>query len=201
MIKTLIIADDHPVFLVGIRTLVENCLDKYYSIIGEAYSSFDLLELLQSNRPDVLLTDFSMPGKGSLEGMELITILRNRYPDLPVIVVTMLTNPGLISSLKESGVYAVINKKSLATKLTQCLESLYTDHRDENSSKYSHKMLLSPRELEVVKFLAQGKSINEIAKIFGRSKQTISTQKANAMKKIGIRKNSDFMEYIRNVEY
>lgn len=201
MTKTLIIADDHPVFLVGIRTLVENCLDKYYSIIAEAHSSFDLLELLQSNRPDVLLTDFNMPGKDPLEGMELMTILRNRYPDLPVIVVTMLTNPGLISSLKESGVYAVINKKSLATKLTQCLEALYTDHKDRNSYKYSHKMLLSPRELEVVKFLAQGKSINEIAKIFDRSKQTISTQKANAMKKIGIRKNSDFMEYIRNVEF
>lgn len=200
MSKKILIADDHPVFLMGLRALISSTLSDSYTIIGEAQNVDQLLKVLEKQMPDVLLTDFNMPGEKQSDGLRLISTLRRKYPDLPIVVITVLSNQGLVNSILAAGVFAVINKQSLATELTHCLQSLFQG-RDAfiPETITQRKSLMSPRELEVIRLLFQGHSVNSIAAMLSRTKQTISAQKKSAMNKIGVSSDLELFEYLRNV--
>lgn len=200
MQKTVVIADDHPVFLIGLRTVVTTAFGDNFTISGEAQTVDQLLALLAEKLPDVLFTDFNMPGEQQSDGLRLISTLRRKYPQLPIVVITVMTNPGLINSIRAAGVLAVINKQSLTTELTACLKALQQGCRPPgNAISSPSTVALSPRELEVVRLLAQGHSINHIAAMLNRTKQTISAQKKNAMLKIGVSSDVDLFAYLREV--
>ncbi|KYQ96979.1 two-component system response regulator [Serratia plymuthica] len=198
MQKSVIIADDHPVFLIGLRTVVTTAFGENFMISAEAQTVDQLLTLLTEKLPDVLLTDFNMPGEQQSDGLRLISTLRRKYPQLPIIVITVMTNPGLVNSILATGVFAVINKQSLATELTACLKALQQGRRPPGHSVSSPSTVaMSPRELEVVRLLAQGHSVNHIAAMLSRTKQTISAQKKSAMVKIGVSSDADLFAYLR----
>jgi len=199
MQKSIVIADDHPVFLIGLRAVITSAFSDNYVVSGEASSVDQLLSLLEKGQPDVLLTDFNMPGEQQSDGLRLIDTLRRKYPDLPIVVVTVLANPGLVNSILEAGVYAVINKQSLTTELTQCLKMLQAGRCPVAPVMAETTVALSPRELEVVRLLAQGNSVNDIAARLSRTKQTISAQKKSAMTKIGVGSTAELLEYLHNV--
>lgn len=207
MSKTIVIADDHPLFLLGLRVAIENIGG--FSVVGEATSVDELHTLLSSTQPDILITDFSMPGTKHSDGMRLIKSLRSLYPSLPVVVVTVLSNPGLIEMLYKSGVCKIINKKSIATELLKTLSMLgslgqvkrpYAGYGRAGpvlmSSSDSGKGTLSPREYEVLRLMAEGMTITQIAAKQNRSKQTISSQKKSAMMKLGVKSDAEFFEYV-----
>ncbi|AFI89644.1 response regulator [Pectobacterium parmentieri] len=199
MHKSIVIADDHPVFLIGLRAVITSAFSDNYVINGEAHNVDQLLELLEKEQPDVLLTDFNMPGNKQSDGLRLIATLRRKYPNLSIVVVTMLANPGLVNSVLAAGVYAVINKQSLTTELTQCLKALQQGRYYATPMNTEDTVAMSPRELEVVRLLAQGKSVNDIAAMLNRTKQTISAQKKSAMNKIGVNSTSELLEYLHSV--
>ncbi|MGP3221177.1 response regulator [Serratia bockelmannii] len=200
MQKTVIIADDHPVFLIGLRTVVTTTFGDNFTIVGEAQTVDQLLTLLAEKLPDVLFTDFNMPGEQQSDGLRLISTLRRKYPQLPIVVITVMTNPGIINSILATGVLAVINKQSLTTELTACLKALQRGCRPPGNAVFSPSTVaMSPRELEVVRLLAQGHSVNHIAAMLNRTKQTISAQKKSAMLKIGVSSDVDLFTYLREV--
>ncbi|AGB84049.1 response regulator containing a CheY-like receiver domain and an HTH DNA-binding domain [Serratia sp. FGI94] len=199
MYKKILIADDHPVFLLGLRALITSTFSNRYTISGEAQSVDQLLMLLDQDIPDVLLTDFNMPGEKQSDGLRLISTLRRKFPSLPIVVVTVLSNQGLINSILAAGVYAVINKQSLAAELTLCLDKLLQGKSYQSPVVAQEHALMSPRELEVVRLLVQGHSVNQIAAMLCRTKQTISAQKKSAMNKIGVSSDLELFEYLRNV--
>ncbi|EFE95201.1 response regulator [Serratia odorifera] len=198
MQKTVVIADDHPVFLIGLRTVVTTSFGDDFVISGEAQTVDQLLALLAKKQPDVLLTDFNMPGDRQSDGLRLIETLRRKYPQLPIVVITMMTNPGLVKTILAAGARAVINKQSLTSELTTCLKALQQGRRPANVSAMPVTVAaMSPRELEVVRLLAQGHSVNHIAAMLSRTKQTISAQKKSAMLKIGVGSDAELFEYLR----
>ncbi|MFN1149923.1 response regulator [Serratia liquefaciens] len=198
MQKTVVIADDHPVFLIGLRTVVTTAFGDNFTIVGEAQTVDQLLALLAKKLPDVLLTDFNMPGEQQSDGLRLISTLRRKYPQLPIVVITVMTNPGLVNSILATGVLAVINKQSLTTELTACLKALQQGRRPPgNAVSLPSTVAMSPRELEVVRLLAQGHGVNDIAAMLSRTKQTISAQKKSAMLKIGVNSDVDLFAYLR----
>lgn len=200
MQKTVVIADDHPVYLIGLRTVVTTAFGDNFTIDGEAQTVDQLLALLAEKLPDVLFTDFNMPGEQQSDGLRLISTLRRKYSQLPIVVITGMTNPGLINSILATGVLAVINKQSLTTELTACLKALQQGCRPPGNAVSSFSTVaMSPRELEVVRLLAQGHSVNHIAAMLNRTKQTISAQKKNAMLKIGVSSDVDLFAYLREV--
>lgn len=79
------------------------------------------------------------------------------------------------------------------------LESILQGQRYIMNGEYAPSADMSPRELEVVRLLAQGKSVNDIAAVLKRTKQTISSQKKSAMNKIGVSSTAELLEYLRNV--
>ncbi|MCE1613408.1 response regulator transcription factor [Enterobacter ludwigii] len=199
MHKKILIADDHPVFLIGLRALINSTFDSRYTVSDEAQSVDQLLMLLEKDVPDVLLTDFNMPGDKQSDGLRLISTLRRKFPSMPIVVVTVLSNQGIINSILATGVYAVINKQSLATELTLCLDKLLQGKNYVAAATVQEHALMSPRELEVVRLLVQGHSVNNIAAMLCRTKQTISAQKKSAMNKIGVSSDLELFEYLRNV--
>jgi len=198
MKKNIVIADDHPVFLIGLRTVINSSFGEKFTISGEAQTVDQLLRILLTQKPDVLLTDFNMPGMQQTDGLRLISMLRRKYPELPIVVITVMTNPPLVNSILSTGVFAVINKQALTTELTACLNALLLGRRSPGANyELHHTKSMSPRELEVIRLLAQGYTVNQIATMLHRTKQTISAQKKNAMRKIGANTDIELFEYLR----
>lgn len=180
MPKTVLIADDHPVYLLGLRTLLQTRRDRY-QIIHEALSSDELMNKLTSKPVDVIITDLSMPGTQYPDGLTMIQTLIRRYPQSMIVVVTMITNPELLASLRRCGVHAVLNKASLTIDLLHTLHSTLQGHVDPVKPRGQ----LTERETEILRLLLRGFTVNEISTQLNRTKQTISTQKKSAMSKLG----------------
>lgn len=198
MLKKVIIADDHPLFLLGLRV----ALDKLggFDVINEAHTVDELLAALADVTPDILVTDFSMPGSKSVDGLRLIKNIRVMYPSLPIIVITILANNGIVEALYKCGVHRVISKKSLSSELVKALGSVGTiglEKRGRSRKRVNtiHKKL-SPKEFEVMRMFSEGCTVTEIALKLNRTKQTISSQKKSMMAKLGVSTEAEFFEYI-----
>lgn len=92
-----ILVDDHALTLIGMRYLLSAYDD--LRIVAQAQDADGLLAQLEAHPCDLLITDLMMPGSQQADGLRLVQKVRRRYPDLPIIVVTMLGNPALVSSL------------------------------------------------------------------------------------------------------
>ncbi len=209
--KTVLIADDHPVYLLGLKTLLETQFANDYRLCGTASNVDELLASLKSFLPDLLLTDFNMPGTQHSDGLHLIQFLRRTYPNLPIIVISILSNQAIANVMLKSGIIAVINKQSLSTELNICLKSLIQGQDLARNSKaqlaktltdigYSRQSQLSPKETEVMRLMKQGQTVNQIAQMLHRSKQTISGQKKSAMNKLGLNTDADLFEYLLKID-
>lgn len=202
----IILADDHPIFLIGLRAVLER--DEQLEIVGEANSPQSLTQLLQHCACDLLITDFMMPDEPQADGLRLIEQLRRHHPELPIVVVTMLNNAGLFHAILELGVMGLLSKASLANELPEAvrqvrLQRCYVAHTIRQALSalgtdrlQSHEQL-SPRELEVIRLLARGLTVGEIAAHLHRSKQTVSAQKVSAMRKLGLTTDASLFIYIQ----
>ena len=98
-----VIADDHPVVLVGLREMIQR--DTRFELVGEAVSSSQLIKLLASNQLDLVITDFNMPGDDLYgDGLQLIEYIIEHFPAVKILVLTMISNQLIISRLLEMGV-------------------------------------------------------------------------------------------------
>ncbi|MCK3841169.1 MULTISPECIES: response regulator transcription factor [Pseudomonas] len=204
-----VIADDHPIFLIGLRAVLER--DPHISIVGEANSPQALNALLQDCACDVLVTDFMMPAEPHADGLRLIDQLRRHYPDLPIVVVTMLNNAGLFHSILTLGVMGLLSKASLADELPQAIRQVRQQRTyvaqtirqalslagEAGADRLHSQEQLSPRELEVIRLLATGMTVGQIAAHLHRSKQTVSAQKVSAMRKLGLTNDAALFIYVQ----
>jgi len=210
-----VIADDHPIILLGVRTLLQSqCAD--CQLVGEVNSGIALLALLANQSCDLVITDFSMPVEGeSVDGLGMIGQLRGRYPRLAIMVLTMSHNPALIKAMLKTGANAVVEKTSMTKELvlaiqmvrmgrhyvSECLRPwLAETHAKPDTlgpQEDSSGSLLSMREAEIMRMLARGMTVTEIAKATCRSVKTISQQKRDAMRKLCMDSDSQLFEYLR----
>lgn len=195
------LADDHPVIRMGI----EATLDDISTVkrIGSASDSTQLVALLDSHPCDILITDFAMPGGEHGDGLELIAFLRHRHPDLRIAMFTSMDKVPLIRSLLAYGVHAVISKTDDISHLRAAIQAVHIGRRYFSPSiarmmkslPRTSEVRLSERESEVIGLFVRGESVNAIAEKLQRSKQTVSTQKINAMRKLGIESDADLFKY------
>lgn len=200
----IILADDHPLILTGIRSLIDQ-ITPHCEVIAEAYQVSDLLNLLQQHHCDLLITDFSMPGDTRSDGLVMIQQLRRDYPNLPIIVLTQIQNSAILQSLIQAGVKGLILKKSVINELADAIRQILLGHRYIGPTVYMllaragisgpDNNPLTPKESEVVRLLASGMSVSEVADYLHRSVKTISTQKKSAMARLGIKSDSELYFY------
>jgi two-component system capsular synthesis response regulator RcsB len=204
-----VVADDHPVILFG----AEHALLKFpgIQVVARARQSTELIKALQTTQCDVLVTDLAMPGGQYGDGLPLIGYLRRNFPAVPIVVLTMLENAALLKRLGELGVIAVVHKSDdlshiglavqhvrrnleyMSPQVKLALESLRM-----NSGGKIDEVILSKRELEVVRLFVSGMTIKEISEKLNRSIKTISTQKNTAMRKLGLDRDSELFQYAQS---
>jgi two-component system capsular synthesis response regulator RcsB len=210
-ITRIVIADDHPVVMLGIRALLKE--HSGMQVVGEASSGRELLAMLASEPCDLLITDFSMPYEdGSGDGLSLLKRVRRDHPRLPVIVLTMVHNAALTRGMLAAEVNGLVAKVAMTKELqlaigavmngrTYICESMREHVLDwsvpERPEGAANPAVLSQREAEVVRLYAQGLSVTQIAEQLHRSVKTVSQQKNDAMRKLGITSNTQLFEYAR----
>ncbi|MCU1717754.1 response regulator transcription factor [Pseudomonas sp. 5P_3.1_Bac2] len=201
------LADDHPLTLIGMHTLLQ--AQSRLQVVAQAYGVEELLSNLQQQPCDILLTDFMMPGE-QVDGLGLIRRLRNQYPQMAIVVVTMLDNPALLASVLKLGIQGLVSKRGLLNDLPKAITanrrtpfvSPSLQHLLDVSTALCGKSLheptqLSPREVEVLRLYGSGMTVNSIAQRLCRSKQTISAQKTSAMRKLGLDTAASLFLYIQ----
>ena len=202
-----IIADDHPVVRIGLRMLID--LSGTCVVVGEAEGPDSLLNLLSTTPCDLLITDLSMPGDLQSDGLKMLGMVRRRYPSLRIILVTMFANVATLRSALTEGVMAIVSKGASAKELPMAIRSVGEGRRFVSEllrtalapagiGHASTKPSLSAKEHEVVRMLASGMTVSEIAGYFNRSVSTISKQKNMAMHRLGISTDVDLFAYARD---
>jgi len=203
-----IIVDAHASFREGLRRVLEGESD--LQVVGEAGDTTQGLELVRNLKPDVVLMAIDIPGISSLEAARLMA------PDAPetrLIFMTLEEDEKYLLRCMEVGAAGYILKDSPALKLLtavrdvhhgrkyvspQVLGKLVEDFRARGQGRRGQKRgtaTLTPREREVVKMIAEGKSVKEIAVRMGRSVKTIEAHKFNLMRKLDIHNKAQLVTY------
>lgn len=209
----IVIADDHPIVRVGVKAFLAEQPIRF-RLVGEASSGGELLDVLHSTEHvDVVITDFAMDDGGQ-DGLRLLRRLRQLYPSIRIVVLTMLTNAALIRSVQALGVRCIVGKRGLHEHLALAIEAAIKDRpflspelatlleetseAQINSDCEDAQSVLSPRQIETLRFLRSGMKVSEIAAVLNRSKKTISAQKKAAMAKLGLTNDAQLYEYLQN---
>jgi two-component system capsular synthesis response regulator RcsB len=197
-----VVADDHPL----IRVAVESALDSVPALVhvGSAADSTELIALLDGHPCDVLVTDFAMPGGAHGDGLPLLQMLRERYPELQIVVFTGLDQAAIVQALFEAGISHILSKADDVSHIAAAVMAAHAGRRYLSPSiapllpsrgTQRPTLALSPREREVLTLFVAGWSVNAIAEKLDRRKQTVSTQKVNGMAKLGIERDADLFKY------
>jgi two-component system capsular synthesis response regulator RcsB len=206
MVLRTIIADDHPVVLMGARAALEAAGD--IEVVGEAANGDQLIDLLASRPCDVVVTDFSMPGGRHGDGLSLIDLIRRRYPRLPIVVLTMVNNPAVLQTMRSRGALGLCDKRAPLKEVAIAVRNAASGRAYMSDTirrqfdvggvqSTADAVRLSAREIEVVRLYVGGMSISQIAERLSRSVKTVSRQKRDAMRKLGIDHDSRLSEYAR----
>lgn len=202
-----IIADDHPIVLFGIRKSLEQI--EWVNVVGEFEDSTSLISNLSKLNANVLITDLSMPGDKYGDGITLIKYIKRHYPQLSIIVLTMNNNPAILSAVMDLDIEGIVLKQGAPTDLPQALAALQKGLKFTpesvtkllekiNATGYGDKRL-SPKESEVLRLFAEGLLVTEIAKKLNRSIKTISSQKKSAMTKLGVDNDIALLNYLSSI--
>jgi DNA-binding NarL/FixJ family response regulator len=199
----LMIVDDHMIMREGLKRLFE--LDKDIHIAAEAADGLQALERLRTKHVDLLLLDISMPG---LSGEALISRLLHQYPRLPILVLSMHSDPHVAMRVLRSGATGYLTKTQSPETLIAAVKKVSTGARyidpelleqialnSLKSNPSSGLDSLTNREFQIMRLLADGHSINQIAEQLMISNKTVSTHKINLMQKMGFSSNADLIKF------
>ncbi|OCA55444.1 response regulator transcription factor RcsB [Photorhabdus namnaonensis] len=202
-----IIADDHPIVLFGIRKSLERL--EWINVVAESEDSTTLINNLSCIKANVLITDLSMPGDIYGDGINLIKYIKRHYPRLSIIVLTMNNNPAILSAVLELDIEGIVLKQGAPTDLPDVLTALQQGEKfmPDSVSELLKKVTkapygdkpLSQKESEVIRLFAQGFLVTDIAKKLKRSVKTISSQKKSAMVKLGVNNDIALLNYLASV--
>jgi two-component system capsular synthesis response regulator RcsB len=202
-----ILADDHPLVLVGGALALDNA---HIEVVAKASAPEELLARLAEFPCDVVITDFLMPSDRQDDGFALIAAIVKEYPHLAVVVLTMINRPAALMSMLHHGVRGIVDKRAPMDELPVAVRAVVRGetylsetlldilHETDEVSEAMPGATLSPRETEVIKLFVAGKSLQEIAEREGKSVKTISRQKRDAMRKLGVNHDSLLLDYVRD---
>lgn len=202
MIKILV-ADDHVVVREGLIRIIDQSSD--LKVIGEAGTSLEVLQKLRSKNIDILLLDLGMPGRG---GLELIKQIKVEFPELPILVFSMHPEDQYEMRVLRAGASGYLNKRTPPDQLLNVIRDIHSGKKylsstiTENiavnlhteTSDLPHESL-TDREFEIMRCLAAGKRIKDIAEELGLSSKTITTHRDNVLKKMKLKSNVDLTRY------
>ncbi|TKJ30852.1 DNA-binding response regulator [bacterium (candidate division B38) B3_B38] len=202
MIKILI-ADNHPIVRQGLKQILRKTCDMV--VADEASNGQEVLDKVWKNDYDVILLDISMPGRS---GLDVLKQLKSQKPELPILVLTMHPEEQYAVRVLRAGASGYLTKESAPNELIKAIRKVSQGRKYVSSSLaeklafgleiYSERPLhetLSDREYEVMRMIASGKRVKEIAEELFLSIKTISTYRSRILEKMKMKSNAELMHY------
>jgi two-component system response regulator NreC len=201
----ILIADDHWVIRAGLRALLNGTPD--VEVVGEASDGYEVLEKLETLKPDIILMDLSMP---NLDGIETTRQVMKKVPSVKILILTIHEDEGLLREAIKSGAAGYIVKRAAESELNTAIRAI------QQGNMYVHPTLtralmrdispateptmvpleeLTPREVDVLRLLARGYTNRQIADELNISPRTVEGHRANLSSKLGRSSRVDLVNY------
>ena len=200
MIRVLIV-DEHPLIRAGLRH--EISLHPEFSPPGEAIGDEDAMALLATHKWDAVVIEIAYPGRK----LGLMPQIRRAYPDLAIVVLSSLPPAQFAAHALKSGARAFVSKRDETAEVVRAIRRILA-RKSYLSPVVADAMInaanlsgdisverLSQREFQVMRLLASGQTVSEIAEAMALSVKTVSTYRARALEKMGMRSNAEFTQY------
>jgi len=200
-LKTVVVADDHTIVREGLVALLR---DHQFDVVGSVGDGRQLLDAARRHRPDVIVTDISMPG---LSGLEVMPHLKTASPDTRVIVLTMHQDAELAARALRAGASGFLLKDSAGEELVNAVHQALQGRvyltpvltRDVMArmadTSASDGPKLTPRQLDVLRLVVEGKRMKEIGAILQLSSRTVETHKYELMSVLGVHSTAELVKY------
>lgn len=199
----ILLADDHQMFREGVRGLLEARSEM--TVVGEAGTGEEALSKASETRPDVVILDVSMPGRG---GLETVSELKKRDPRVRVLMLTVHPEDRFAVRCLKGGADGYMTKDNAAEELIGAIRKVHAGGKyvspslaeslvlslDRDFGSAPHETL-SDREFQVMRKIAAAKTVSEIADELCLSVKTISTYRSRILEKLGLRNNAEIMQY------
>ncbi len=198
MTFTVVLVDDHKLVRDGVKTILERGAE--FKVVGEAEDGAGAVQLCRKIAPDLVLMDIGLPG---MNGIEATTELLRHCPEIKVVILSMYDDENSVVSAIRSGARAFVLKKASSAELVDALR-MVARGGSYLSSQVSDRLLariqrgeidtrdrapldsLSPRELQVLRLVAEGKTSKDIAVMLDLGLQTVRSYRKTMMKKLGV---------------
>ena len=207
----ILIADDHTILRAGIRSLLEMVPE--FQVVGEVDNGKDAIQLAGQLKPDLLLSDLSMP---KTNGTEAIQRIKSRYPDIKILVLTVHKTEEHVHAALKAGANGYVLKDDTSEELISAIHNILAGKThlspgictevvtgflaSPNKENIPSSIdLLTTREREVIKLIAEGYRNKDVAKYLSISIKTVEKHRSNMMKKLDLHSTSGITSYaIRN---
>jgi two-component system invasion response regulator UvrY len=198
-----LIADDHAVFRRGLRETLAEAFSRV--TFGEAKTAQETLEHVRRLEWDVVILDISMPGKS---GLDILDELKRSRPKLPILLLSMHPEEQFARRALKAGAAGYLTKESVPEELKEAVKKVAAGGRYV-SATLAEKLasdlragadtpiheLLSAREFQVLRMIASGKTVKDIAEEISLSVKTVSTYRARILDKTGMKTNAELIRY------
>jgi len=201
------LVDDHLILREGIRLLLEKVPD--IELIGEAADGSEAVTKVKQLVPDVVLMDITMTG---LNGLEATRQIKQKHPSIKVLILTMHETDQYLSEMLEAGASGYVVKTTTSSELISAIRVVYQGdmhfypsiarmlvedylqkvNMGEEKESYNG---LTPREREILRYIAGDKQNREIADLLGISVRTVQTHRTNLMDKLGAHDRTELVKY------
>ncbi len=202
--RTLLIADDHTMFINGLKLLLSSLPG--YEVAAVAENGQEALDRLEESPVDILLMDVNMP---VLNGYQTTFQVRERYPNVKIIILSMLADELSVRKLLEAGAHGYLFKNADAEELYEALDTVYRGElyitreiRDKmtplrkKQSMEEENIKLSSREIEIAKQIMEGLTNGEIADKLFLSVRTVETHRKNILAKLNLKNTASLVKYL-----
>jgi DNA-binding NarL/FixJ family response regulator len=209
----MVLAEDHILVREGIRKIIEDFAD--LKVVGEVSDGLQLLDLLKKLPVNMVIMDISMP---QLPGIEATKEIKKNYPEVKVLILTMHKKKEYLTDALAAGADGYLLKEDAAKELLSAVQkirrgeiyvspllsaelaTLYAQTRRTGPAA-SPGGILTSREIEIIKLIAEGKSSKEIAAVLFLSFRTIQNHRSKIMRKLNLKKNIDLVKYAIQMGY
>jgi two-component system response regulator NreC len=207
MVASIVIADDHAIVRAGLRLLIHDEIG--LDLVGEAAGGYEAIELVQKNRPDVLVLDISMP---DLDGISVTRKLKPDFPELHILILTLHEDEALVKEAIKAGASGYILKRAAETELISAIQvilrddmyidpsmlrSLFTEPQPDSTQQNLPAETLTPREAEILKLIVEGYTNRQISEHLTISIRTVEGHRGNISDKLGLHSRLELVRYAR----
>lgn len=204
----IILVDDHQIVRDGIKALLKD--EEAVEILAEAQSGEEIIDLLGKITPDMLIMDISMPGASGIETAKQVS---KTYPQVKLLFLSMFLNEDFILGAINAGAKGYLPKNTTKAELIQAINSImqgkeyfnkevsdiimqnYVKKAKEKDTAKDFKVILTGREIEILKLFADGLTNQEIAELLFISVRTVESHKTHIMQKLGLKSTVEVIKY------